>query len=182
MPCTLCGECCRDEMKVFLCPEDLRRLAAYHGYHHTEMLFEKGAVVMDSGEHGLPRPRLRFRLGPMGRYCPFLISRVEDDGTLRCPCALHQTSAKPLICRLSPLAREIDTTDGDESWKTVPPVAGCPAYPPEDRFKPEGPKDPALRRELDDEADFLRRLGGTVDTPWAEAEIRRSLYLFPVDE
>lgn len=161
--CILCGECCRGDQKVWLNPLDLERLAHHLALAGTEDLIEKRIIVLDAGEHGILRPRLRFPPGPAGPSCSFLINDLDEEGRLWGKCSLHETEAKPLVCRLAPLSREIDLADGSESWIEIAPVVGCPGWgedaPPEQGRRIAEPLlEGKLRRDLDEESDYFRKL------------------------
>ena len=166
--CRICGECCRGDQKVWLNPSDLQRLASHLGAAGSGALESRGLIVREAGEHDIVRPRLRFRLGPAGRSCPFLMNDLDDDGRLWGRCSLHGTSAKPLVCRLAPLARFLDLATGSEEWFEIPPVIGCPGWdeadpPPEGRPVPSPDLDPGLRCDLDGEAAYFRLLASADD-------------------
>ncbi len=168
--CTLCGECCRGSQKVWLHPTDMERLAVHlglkipgSGADAQSILMEKHLILVEAGQHGASRPRLRFPLTPAGRSCRFLINDLDEDGQLHGRCSLHYTDAKPTVCRLAPLARTIDLAGGSEEWREVPPVAGCPGWgdsPPPNEGRniaaPELPED--LRADLDGETVYFRKL------------------------
>jgi Fe-S-cluster containining protein len=166
--CTLCGECCRGEQKVWLNPADLERLARHLGWSGTEELAERRIVVSEVGEHGIRRLRLRFKSGPAGTACPFIINDLDEEERLWSRCSLHETAAKPLVCRLAPLSREIDLVDGTEKWFEIPPVIGCPGWgdnaPPADGIRIADPVLTAdIRSDLDDEAEYFRKLSSDAD-------------------
>ena len=118
--CTLCGECCREGQEVWLNPADLRRLANHLALNGEDDLAARRIIVHEAGEHGVRRPRLRFVPTPAGLSCRFLVNDLDEEGRLRCRCSLHFTDAKPLVCRLAPLARSIDLESGEEEWREVP--------------------------------------------------------------
>ncbi len=165
--CTLCGECCRGNQKVWLNPRDVQRLLAHLSAEGLQELEKRRIVVVEPGEHGVLRPRIRFRSSPAGSFCPFLINDLGGDGILRGRCGLHYTKAKPLVCRLAPLAREVDIDTGVETWKEVPPVSGCPGWgsePPPDTGVPVDKPGirQALREELDEETRWFRELAAAL--------------------
>ncbi len=102
------------------------------------------------------RPRIRFRSRPVSQ-CPFLVNDIDAQGDYRGLCSLHP-DAKPLVCALSPLAREVEdpgTGPVAETWSFVPPVEGCPGV---GRGSPLSVSAPAhLRFRLDREVADLRR-------------------------
>ena len=169
--CTVCGECCRGDQKVWLNPADLKRLAAHLGLPGEGELEYKRIIIEEAGQHGIRRPRLRFKPSPAGLQCPFLVNDLDENGRLWGKCSLHETGAKPLVCRLAPLARTVDLQKGEEEWREVPPVIGCPGWPAGREPPPTGrplaadeaaariPDD--MRRELDAETGYFRELDET---------------------
>jgi len=174
-------------MKVFLNPEDLRRLGRFLGMGHTERLFQEGYLVMDRGQNGLLFPRMRFR-GHRPGFCPFVENHWNPDtGTLRALCALHG-KAKPLVCRLAPLARELDFKDAgtqagvppEESWFLQEPVTGCPGMDRgEDQLLREALA--PLREELEGEAGFFRRLMEEENRGGTPESLFETFFLFPLE-
>jgi Fe-S-cluster containining protein len=168
--CRICGECCRGSQKVWLNPVDMQRLASHLGLAGPEELESRKIIVVEPGEHGIPRPRLFFSRGPAGAACRFLINDLDEEGRLWGRCSLHGKEAKPLVCRLAPLAREVDLKDGSEGWMEVPPVTGCPGWGP-DSPPPEGRRisppelNPGIRKDLDREKEFFRKLDLKVSRP-----------------
>ena len=170
--CTVCGECCRDDQKVWLNPVDLERLADHLGVSGAAELKSRRIIREEAGQHGIWRPRLRFRPSPAGLQCPFLVNDLGEDGRLRGKCSLHRTGAKPLVCRLAPLARTVDLESGEEEWREVPPVTGCPGWPAGQGPPAEGwtlTADEAaagipagLRRDLESETRYFRELAGDI--------------------
>ena len=188
--CTLCGECCRDGQKVWLNPVDTELLAGYlikqkdipgssgtagkileapPGFSPEQtdklnFLVYNGFAVIDIWENGVLRPRIKFKNTPAGRFCPFLINDLQENGILSGKCSLHYTDAKPLVCRLAPFAREINLEKGTEVWFEVTPVPGCPGWqgnPPPDkgrRLKREPELDKSLRADLNMEENYFRTL------------------------
>ncbi len=167
--CTVCGECCRGDQKVWLNPADLERLAAELALSGPAELESRRIVVSEPSQHGVMRPRLRFRPSPAGLQCPFLVNDLDEDGRLWGKCSLHNTAAKPLVCRLAPLARTVDLEAGTEEWREVPPVIGCPGWPEGEEPPAEGrplesgsPALPAgLRADLDIETRYFRELASS---------------------
>jgi len=163
--CRICGECCRGGQKVWLNPADMERLVVPLGLGGPEELEERRIIVIEAGEHGILRPRLFFPRGPAGRACRFLVNDLDEEGRLWGRCSLHFTEAKPLVCRLAPLSREIDLDEGSEKWMEVPPVIGCPGWgdtppPPEGRALPPPEMEPGIREDLDGESVYFRKLDG----------------------
>jgi len=146
-------------MVVRLTGGDLALLARRLGAASPSALKTRGVVSLvreQTAGRWVWRPRLRFRTRPR-RQCPFLINEIAGDGAYRGLCSLHP-DAKPLVCALSPLAREV-TSGPDavsETWSFVPPVEHCPGVgvgPVLDAAAPA-----ALKRRLDDEVAWMRRL------------------------
>ena len=161
--CRICGECCRGDQKVWLNPADMERLALYLGLGSTGELEERRIIVVEAGEHGILRPRLLFPRGPAGEACRFLINDLDESGRLWGRCSLHFTEAKPLVCRLAPLSREVDLDSGNEEWMEVPPVLGCPGWgdsppPLEGRVIPPPELDSGMREDLEGESEYFRIL------------------------
>lgn len=122
--CTLCGECCRGTMEVYLDLYDLFRIAGFLGFKDTGQLFHQKLVELVPGQHGVFMPRIRFKSKPLP-FCPFLINEVIDEKEVIGKCSLHP-AAKPLICSIAPVAHEIDLASGDVRYLLVDPVPGCP--------------------------------------------------------
>ena len=148
---------------MWLNPADLRRLSVHLSLDSEQDLFTRQIVAVEAAQHGIRRPRLRFILTPAGRQCRFLINDLDEDGRLWGRCSLHRTDAKPLVCRLAPLARTIDLDSGEEQWREVPPVIGCPGWireAPPARGRPvdQPDLDQSLRDDLDGETRYFRWL------------------------
>ena len=161
--CTLCGECCRGDQMVWLNPIDLKRLARHLNLSDSDELIDRRIIVVEAAEYGIRRPRLRFPPTPVGAACRFLINDLDENGRLRGKCVLHGTQAKPLICRLAPLSRELDLNDGSEEWIEIPPVIGCPGWdsdppPPEGRAVSPPELETQVRTDLDGETEYFRLL------------------------
>lgn len=139
---------------------DLRRLMEHLGVASVFDLRTKGLVSLVrepvGGDRFAWRPRLRFRSRPL-RQCPFLVNDVTDEG-YRGLCSLHP-HFKPLVCALSPLAREVvDPGSGpvDETWTAVAPVEGCPGMGRGEVLEVGPPRELAPR--LSEEVTWLRTL------------------------
>ncbi len=196
--CTLCGECCRGNQKVWLNPVDLLRLAAHLGYGDTGHLIDERIILIEAGEHGAPRARLRFPPGPVGPACRFLVNDLDEEGRLWGRCSLHDTAAKPLVCRLAPLSRLVDlavqpgaasskqrefpSAAHFEEWREVPPVIGCPGWgdeppPPKGREISVPVLPEALRVDLNAETEFFRRLEDMMERGEPHELIAEVLYV-----
>ena len=133
--CTLCGECCSGDMKVFLNPYDLYKMGTFLKLSHTKELFEKNLICLDSGQNGINLPRILFKTYPF-QFCPFLINDFDEETGLRGLCSLHP-GHKPLVCALAPLTRELDLEKGTDSFGFVPPHPECPGCGEGDEILPE---------------------------------------------
>lgn len=161
--CILCGECCRGDQKVWLNPADMERLARHLNLGNSDKLIELHIVSAEPGEHGVSRPRLSFSQTPVGPACRFLVNDLDENERLWGKCSLHGTDAKPLVCRLAPLSREIDLVDGVEVWAEVPPVIDCPGW--EENPPPAGGRNilppkltQEIRADLDMETEYFQKL------------------------
>jgi Fe-S-cluster containining protein len=157
--CTLCGDCCTGAQVVRLARHDLTLLVRRLNLNSVKDLKTRGVVrlVRESLGQGRSvwRPRLHFRSRPLVQ-CPFLVNDVDDAGRYRGLCSLHP-DAKPLVCALSPLAREVeDSGQGPvtETWTFVPPVEGCPGVGRGELLPLEAPA--GLRSRLAEEVADLR--------------------------
>ncbi|HTH13140.1 MAG TPA: hypothetical protein VMB23_02010 [Spirochaetia bacterium] len=158
--CTLCGDCCTGNQVVRLCGGDLEILVRHLNLTSVTELRSRGLVslVQESVGDGRSvwRPRIRFRSKPL-RQCPFLVNDIGADGAYRGLRSLHPDH-KPLVCALSPLAREVsDPGEGEvsETWSFVPPVEGCPGV---GRGEPVALAAPGgLGNRLGAEAAWMRR-------------------------
>ena len=177
--CKCCGECCSGDMRVFLNPEDLRRMAAASGFQNSRELLSRGLVIIDHGR-GAPLPRIRFKTAAV-KCCPFLENRFEEDGSLLGLCGLHPDS-KPLVCSVAPLFREVDLDSGTESWGFKPPHPGCPgcAVPEEERYLYSEIRDEDLLLRLAGETEFFRQLSGLLGQGADEKAVMEKLYFFEV--
>ncbi len=154
--CTLCGDCCTGNQVVRLCGGDLELLAGYLGLSVVGELRGRGVhLVRESvgGDRWVWRPRIRFRSKPL-RQCPFLVNDLTQ-ATYRGLCSLHPHH-KPLVCTLSPLAREVEETPAgvQERWSVVPPVGGCPGFGKGEPLPVRAPA--ALKGRLDAEVAWMR--------------------------
>lgn len=132
--CTRCGECCRGDQEIYLNLDDLELLRAFLGLGTALELYRLGLVAQQADRSGQIRPLIRFAGHPVPS-CPFLENRLDLSGkdprawarSLEGLCRLHP-DFKPLVCRLSPLARYVEAvgTTLEETWYFVPPVQDCP--------------------------------------------------------
>ena len=117
--CTRCGNCCTGDQKVHLNLYDLYKMAVYHSFESSRLLFKSGQVNLIHTKNGVYLPRIRFKVKPF-RFCPYLVNG-EDTGL----CMLHPAS-KPLICALAPIGRIVDFEEDFERWIFVKPAPDCP--------------------------------------------------------
>jgi len=156
--CTLCGECCSGDMKVFVNPRDISLLCDYFSCPPEE-LYARGYLMRDS-RNGTILPRIKFREFSGLKFCPFLENRLEDDGSLKGLCRLHPRF-KPLICHLAPLSRTVDFSDDSEIYRFIPPHPACPGCGPvgPDREKLDYDRlSPELKERLAEEKEYFRTL------------------------
>ncbi|MBI9101897.1 MAG: YkgJ family cysteine cluster protein [Spirochaetales bacterium] len=123
--CLTCGECCSGTMEVFLNPMDVIILAKHLKMNNTKDLWEDGYIVTAGGQNGTLIPRLKFA-GLSPGFCPFVVNNWDEETScLKGTCSIHG-KAKPLICRLAPIAREVDLDENEEEYFLKEPVIGCP--------------------------------------------------------
>lgn len=166
--CTLCGDCCTGAQVVRLTGSDLRLLVRRLGLASVSELRATGFITLVrepvGGGRFAWRPRLRFRTKPLVQ-CPFLVNDA-DLHSYRGLCSLHPGD-KPLVCRLSPLTREVlDPGAGEinETWSFVPPVEGCPGMGQGETLSARPPAD--LVPRLAEEVRWMRYLiAGTPGCP-----------------
>jgi len=127
----MCGDCCTGAQVVRLTGQDLGLLMRHLGLASVRDLKTKGLVTLVrepvGPQRSVWRPRIRFRSHPLVQ-CPFLLNDIGASGNYRGLCTLHP-DAKPLVCALSPLTREVEDAGAGpvvETWSFVPPVEGCP--------------------------------------------------------
>ena len=139
---------------------DLELMVQHLGLASVRDLKTQGLVTLVKEPLGpgqsVWRPRIRFRSRPLVQ-CPFLVNDIGTDGIYHGLCSLHPES-KPLVCRLSPLTRDVDDSGSDpvaETWSFVPPVEGCPGVGHGELLPIRAPLD--LRDRLDQEVADLRR-------------------------
>lgn len=176
--CTLCGECCRGDMDVFLNLYDLYKISRYFGLQNTKGLFDKGYVELKSAQHGMPMPKIRFRK-TMLSFCPFLVNELSAKEELIGRCNLHPEH-KPLICSRSPVGCEIDLANGKYAYQLVEPALECPGME-----KPKKNRLSAMHRsyakELKYEDRFYRILEHLKTNSIESSRIKKQLYYFTVD-
>ncbi|MDA8186962.1 MAG: YkgJ family cysteine cluster protein [Dehalococcoidales bacterium] len=155
--CTMCGLCCFD-IDILLNPYDILRLRR-HLSCTTSDLIQRGLVeIFPGGNSGLPLAMIKFRkVDKKTSLCPFLAPVVdgeklreltkgkekpspEDLEAARIPkrlaCGIY--SARPAVCRSSPLGRmSVRSKDGEGTRNLFyqPPTAFCPACQGEGRVK-----------------------------------------------
>lgn len=173
--CTRCGNCCTGDQRVWLNPGDLKRMAVYLGYDHTEELFRRKLVVLEQGENGAWRPRILFKQYKKLRFCPFLENHLDEDGAVTGLCRLHPRY-KPLICSLAPLGRRWDAKTEKSEWIFVKPAPDCPGVNSE---KLQLLRDTLERhiREIEAENLFFAKLQGLLESN-SKQPAYRELYFF----
>lgn len=122
--CTVCGECCRGEMQVFLNFYDLFKIARFLKFTSTKELFVKRLVKLKRSTGGAWLPQINFKTKPLA-FCPFLINELTDQGDLKGLCSLHPKH-KPLICAMSPVGRTVDFDNEKITYLLVEPAPDCP--------------------------------------------------------
>ena len=151
--CTMCGECCRGDIRISLNLLDLQRMAEFLKLETTGNLFEQGWVDEGTLNEGGFRPYIRFKEKPM-RFCPFLENRLDDEsGVLSGLCRLHP-GHKPLVCSMAPLGRELQFPNL-ETWFFTEPIEGCPGCQKATRYDPAGMIG-ALKPDLDLESRYFQ--------------------------
>ncbi|MDC7126617.1 MAG: YkgJ family cysteine cluster protein [Spirochaetales bacterium] len=177
--CQCCGECCRGDMRVYLNPDDLKRIAVFEGYKNTRQLFDDFLVVIDSERSSAPLPRLRFSKGSLG-CCPYLENTLDEEPgfLLKGYCRLHP-DFKPLVCMLAPMYRTIDLEEDSELWGFKTPLKDCPGCSvlteEKSYYAPEG-----LSTLLDSEKTFFKKIAGMLDSGCTNNEVIETLYYFDV--
>jgi len=153
--CTLCGECCSGDMKVFLNSYDLYKMGRKLKMEHTLELFEKGYVSLDWGQNGLRLPRIQFKTKPFP-FCPFLMNDFQEERGLLGLCSLHPVY-KPLVCKLAPLYREIDLQEDTDKLNFILPHPACPGQREDQILDPKKERE-QLKNELEFEMRYYRLL------------------------
>jgi Fe-S-cluster containining protein len=156
--CTLCGECCSGEMKVFVNPRDMALLCEYFSCPPEE-LTSRGYLIGDR-RNGAVLPRIKFREFSGVKFCPFLENRLEDDGSLKGLCRLHP-HFKPLVCHLAPLSRTVDFSDDSENYSFIPPHPACPgcgSVGPDREKLDYGNLSDGIKERLAEEKEYFRTL------------------------
>jgi len=155
--CTLCGECCSGDMKVFLNSHDLYKMGRFLKLTHTGELFSRRLVILDRGQNGLLLPRILFKTKPFS-FCPFLVNDFQEETGLRGLCSLHPDS-KPLVCRMAPLCREIDLEKKTDTFTFILPHPACPGPEGGNILEPSAERE-AMKEELELEMRYYRLLSG----------------------
>ena len=91
-------------------------------------------------------PKIRFKSYPYP-FCPFLVNDFSEEEGLRGLCSLHPDH-KPLVCKLAPLAREVDLDNGEDDFTFIPPHPDCPGCGKGEPIDIEQQRN-ALKEELD---------------------------------
>ncbi len=170
--CTLCGECCSGEMRVFLNPLDIFRIGRFLKLEHSSELFKRRLLMLDKGQNGLQLPRIRFKEKPF-LFCPFLINDFDEERGLRGLCSLHPEH-KPLVCRLAPLSRHLDLNSGEEEFEFILPHPDCPGGKTDRILDPDRERD-LLAEDLGLETRYYRLLSAHEEDPGF-------LWNFPLDQ
>jgi Fe-S-cluster containining protein len=160
--CTLCGECCSGEMKVFLNSFDLYKMGRFLKKNHTEELFKDRLIQLDKGQNDLLLPRIKFKTRPF-LFCPFLINDFQEDLGLRGFCSLH-LEHKPLVCRLAPLSRRIDLETETQEFEFVLPHPACPGSEEGEILNPRK-EESVLAEELAFELRYYKLLSKNEENP-----------------
>ncbi len=176
--CKLCGECCSGTMKVFLNPMDVLILASHMKFKHTTELWENNYLITEEGQNKALLPRMKFA-GLSPGFCPFIINNWnEETSCLKGICSLHR-KAKPLICRLAPVAREVDLDDETEEYFIQIPVTGCPGDGSNINNRVEEYLAP-FRKELDWEKRWFELLKRGLDSDIPRDELLKLFFHFPL--
>jgi len=122
--CSCCGDCCSGNMDININLYDLYKIALKLDHSSTEELFHQKLVTLVEGQNGAWIPRIQFRRKPFS-FCPWLINDLGDEGVLRGFCSLHPHD-KPLVCKLAPVGRIADLTEGSERFVLTAPTENCP--------------------------------------------------------
>jgi len=170
--CTLCANCCTGDQKVHLDLYDLYKMARFHNYNSTGLLFSAGLLILVPVDRGVFLPRIRFKHKPF-RFCPFLINEAK-----RGLCSLHPDH-KPLVCSLAPVGREVDFKTGTDRYYFVKPAPDCPGVNAETQNVLSDIQQ-IYNRELDWQKAFFYILHHLQDIHWKREEFLENLYTFPV--
>jgi hypothetical protein len=111
-------------MNVFLNIYDLYKLLKFTGYTKSEDLFKNKIVELIIGQKDALVPKIRFKRSALV-FCQFLENELSEKNILYGKCKLHPNK-KPLICKLSPIARQIDLSTEEIKYKLLEPAPGCP--------------------------------------------------------
>ncbi|MBB6481323.1 hypothetical protein [Spirochaeta isovalerica] len=148
--CTCCGDCCSGNMKIHINLFDLFKIAVRLGFSSTGTLFSANLIKLVQGQNGAWIPIINFKKKPFP-FCPWLINEQGDDDVLRGFCSLHPHD-KPLVCKMAPVGRVADLTEGTESYILTAPTENCPGMVvcEENRLS-------VMKKELRQELDFELR-------------------------
>jgi len=141
-------------------------------------MFEEKVLVWTEGQNGALQPFIRYKTSP-AVFCPFLVNCIEESGEYKGRCSLHQSGAKPLVCRLSPLGRMKDLDTGEESWVLIPPTEQCEGIKCSKRQSLMGQVD-SLEQERIWEDRFFRILQKIEEHALGKMDIYGHLYHFNV--
>lgn len=168
--CSRCANCCTGDQKVHLDLYDLYKLARFHNYAHTGILFAVGLVILIPVEQGVFLPRIRFKHKPF-RFCPFLINEAYNG-----LCSLHP-DYKPLVCTMAPVGREVDFENGTDRYLFVKPAPDCPGVHSEVQNNLTDLKE-MYTQELNWQKTFFHILHHLQTARWTREVFLEKLYTF----
>ena len=157
---------------------DVLKLSEHLKLDNTVQLWENEYVITDKGQNGTLLPRLKFA-GLSPGFCPFVINDWNDEKkSLKGFCSIHK-QAKPLICRMAPVAREVDIEEDTEEFFIKEPVEGCPGTGASsglylaDYLKP-------LKEELFLEKKWFMLMSKMLEREISPEEILKTFFHFPL--
>lgn len=186
--CTMCGNCCTGDQKVFLNLYDLYKIARFKKYNNTRQLFLKQLVMLVKGQNDVWLPMIKFKRlisrkhhSPLPfKFCPFLINEINDENELKGYCSLHP-DRKPLICSLAPVGRIVDIEKQSEKFVFAKPAPDCMGvksqkinYLDEIKLK--------YKEDLENELRYYRILKNAADRRLNKSEIIETIYSFTVSQ
>jgi len=174
--CTQCADCCTGDQIVLLNLFDLYKLAGFLNLQNTVQLFEKGLLILHK-ENGVYRPQIRFKKLPF-KFCPFLINDVNESGALKGWCRLH-SSAKPLVCALSPIGLRFDVQQDHLEFLLVPPTGSCPGLK-EQQVQNRDQYLKSYQKEIELQKRYFKILESCKAKEWNKTQFKQNLYGFSV--